>query len=135
MQAFDLIIRNSTVVTAVDSTPCDVGIRDGRITALGTALGSATREIDATGGLVLPGGIDRPLPHPTALRRRNRQGRHVRERYDLGSVWRHHLHDLLLSQFMGHGIAERAQDYHARARKAVIDYRVLSSSTPKIMRP
>jgi len=58
MQSFDLIIRNGTVATAVDSTLCDVGIRDGKIVALGTALGSAAREIDATGKLVVPGGVD-----------------------------------------------------------------------------
>ncbi|MBO6784984.1 MAG: dihydropyrimidinase, partial [Alphaproteobacteria bacterium] len=35
-----------------------VGISDGRIVALGEKLGSADHEIDATGKLVLPGGID-----------------------------------------------------------------------------
>ncbi|RMH50085.1 MAG: dihydropyrimidinase [Alphaproteobacteria bacterium] len=53
----DLVIKNGTVATASDSFRADVGIRDGRIVALGEGL-SATREIDATGRLVLPGGIE-----------------------------------------------------------------------------
>ncbi|GIX14542.1 MAG: dihydropyrimidinase [Paracoccaceae bacterium] len=53
----DLVIKNGTVATASDSFRADVGIRDGRIVALGEGL-SAAREIDATGRLVLPGGIE-----------------------------------------------------------------------------
>ncbi len=55
---FDLAIRGGTVATAADVMRCDVGIRDGRIVALGEAVGPATRNIDASGLLVLPGGID-----------------------------------------------------------------------------
>ncbi|KQT43001.1 dihydropyrimidinase [Aureimonas sp. Leaf454] len=57
---FDLVIRGGTVATAADVFACDVGIRDGKIAALGTGLAPAPREIDATGLYVLPGGID---PH------------------------------------------------------------------------
>jgi len=55
---FDTIIRGGTVVTAADTFSCDVGIADGKITALGNDLGAAATIIDATGRLVLPGGID-----------------------------------------------------------------------------
>ena len=55
---FDTIIRGGTVVTAADTFSCDVGIADGKITALGNDLGKAATIIDATGRLVLPGGID-----------------------------------------------------------------------------
>ena len=58
MDRFDLIVRNGTVVTAADITRCDVGIVAGKITALGRALAGGVDEIDATGKLVLPGGID-----------------------------------------------------------------------------
>jgi dihydropyrimidinase len=60
MQPFDLIIRNANVVTASDSFPCDIGVRDGRIAALALALElkSARHEIDAAGRTVTPGGID-----------------------------------------------------------------------------
>ena len=58
MAAFDLIIKGGTVVTATDNTNCDVGVRDGKVAALGRDLGEADREIDASGKLLLPGGID-----------------------------------------------------------------------------
>jgi dihydropyrimidinase len=54
----DTIIRGGTVVTAADTFASDVGIRDGKIVALGHDLGAAETIIDATGRLVLPGGID-----------------------------------------------------------------------------
>ncbi len=56
--AYDLIIANGTIATASDVFSCDVGIRDGVIVALGHDLGPAKEMIDATGHLVLPGGID-----------------------------------------------------------------------------
>jgi dihydropyrimidinase len=56
--AFDTIIRGGTVATAADTFPCDVGIAGGRIAALGADLGSAAEIVDASGKLVLPGGID-----------------------------------------------------------------------------
>ena len=56
--AFDTIIRGGTVATASDTFTCDIGISGGRIAALGSDLGDAAEIYDATGKLVLPGGID-----------------------------------------------------------------------------
>ncbi|MFG1421782.1 dihydropyrimidinase [Roseixanthobacter liquoris] len=56
--AFDLVVRNGTVVTEAGLSRCDVGIANGIITALGLELGPGARELDATARLVLPGGID-----------------------------------------------------------------------------
>jgi len=56
--SFDTIIRGGTVATASDTFQCDVGIIGGRIVALGTDLGRAKDIVNATGRLVLPGGID-----------------------------------------------------------------------------
>ncbi len=53
-----MVIRGGTVATASDTVKCDVGIRGGRVVALGLDLGGATEVVDATGKLVLPGGID-----------------------------------------------------------------------------
>jgi dihydropyrimidinase len=55
---FDTIIRGGTVATASDTFRADVGIRGGRIVALAEGLTRAAQTIDATGRLVLPGGID-----------------------------------------------------------------------------
>ncbi|MGC2779585.1 MAG: dihydropyrimidinase [Bradyrhizobium sp.] len=58
MAAFDTVIRNGTVATAADTYQADVAIRDGRIAAIGEAITDADEIVDASGLLVLPGGID-----------------------------------------------------------------------------
>jgi dihydropyrimidinase len=57
MSTHDTVIRGGTVVTATDSRLADVGIKDGKVAALGQDL-TGSKIIDATGKLVLPGGID-----------------------------------------------------------------------------
>jgi allantoinase len=54
----DLVIRGGTVVTSTSMGAADISVTDGRITAVGTNLGDATQEIDASGLHVFPGGID-----------------------------------------------------------------------------
>lgn len=58
MARFDTVVRGGTVVTGSDVVCCDIGIRAGRIAALGEDLGPGEAAIDAKGLLVLPGGID-----------------------------------------------------------------------------
>lgn len=58
MSKFDTIISGGTVATASDTFDADIAIKDGRIAALGFDLGEADKTIDASGMLVLPGGID-----------------------------------------------------------------------------
>ena len=58
MPGLDLAIRGGTVVTASDTFRADVGVQAGRIVAVAAEIEGATREIDASGLLVLPGGID-----------------------------------------------------------------------------
>lgn len=56
---FDLLLKSGTVVTETESRQADVGIKDGKIVAIGSTLdGEAAEVIDASGRLVLPGGID-----------------------------------------------------------------------------
>lgn len=54
----DLIIRGGTVATASETVKADIGIANGTIAAIGTALGPAKQVIDATGRIAVPGGID-----------------------------------------------------------------------------
>src|SRR3954451_1433953 len=58
MPGFDLVVRGGTVATAADVFRADVGVREGRIAALGEELPAGREEIDASGRLVLPGGVD-----------------------------------------------------------------------------
>src|SRR3984957_12680262 len=55
---FDLCIRGGTLITASERFQGDIGIRDGRIAMLARELARADRDIDATGLLVMPGGVD-----------------------------------------------------------------------------
>src|ERR1700754_2712374 len=58
MPDYDLAIRGGTVVTASDTFRADVGVRGGRIVAVADQVTGAARTIDASGLLVMPGGID-----------------------------------------------------------------------------
>ena len=56
----DIVLRGGTLVdgTGAPGRPGDLGIRDGRIVALGSFEGAAREEIDASGCVVAPGFID-----------------------------------------------------------------------------
>jgi dihydropyrimidinase len=59
----DLVVRGGTVIDSAWEGPADVLVRDGVVAALlapGTAVDAAVPTVDATGRLVLPGGVD---PH------------------------------------------------------------------------
>ena len=57
-ETFDLILKNGTVHTPGGAENVDVGVRGGRIAAMGTLLGDAGEVIDCAGLDVLPGCID-----------------------------------------------------------------------------
>jgi len=57
---YDLVIRGGRIVDGTGSAPVtgDVAVTDGRIAAVGSGLGPAREEIDASGLLVTPGFVD-----------------------------------------------------------------------------
>lgn len=55
---YDLILKNGTVHTPGGPVAASVGVRDGRIAAIGTSLGDGGEIIDCTGLDILPGVID-----------------------------------------------------------------------------
>ena len=54
----DLIIKGGTIATAERSFKADLAVSGGRIRKIAPDLAGAKRVIDATGLLVLPGGVD-----------------------------------------------------------------------------
>jgi len=58
-QTYDLIIKGGTVMLPQGATQTDIGVRDGRVVAIGELTATAADEtIDATGLHVLPGVMD-----------------------------------------------------------------------------
>lgn len=55
---YDLLIRGGTVVSAQDMAKADVAISGSQVVAVGALGGSAREVIDASGMLVMPGGVD-----------------------------------------------------------------------------
>jgi len=56
---FDLLVRGGTVVSSLETARCDIGVRDGKIAAVGDLTGAEAAEVvDANGLHVLPGLID-----------------------------------------------------------------------------
>jgi N-acyl-D-aspartate/D-glutamate deacylase len=59
-EEFDLLVRDGTLIdgTGAPARRGDLGIRGGRITAIGDVRGAAPRVIDAAGAVVAPGFVD-----------------------------------------------------------------------------
>ncbi|MDZ4066397.1 MAG: amidohydrolase family protein [Tabrizicola sp.] len=54
----DLLIEGGHVVTATWTGDADIAVTNGRVTAIGSNLGPATRRLDARDRIVMPGGVD-----------------------------------------------------------------------------
>ncbi len=121
MTAFETVIRGGTVVTEQRAFRADIGIAGGRIAAIGEALAGET-EIDATGLLVMPGGVDSHC-HLEQLRA---DGSTDEESFVSGSI------SALAggtttaicfsNQFKGRRILPALAEYRRRAASAMIDY-------------
>ena len=123
MSAYDLVIRNARIVTEDRAFDGAIGVKDGKIAALGTVAGNGAREIDAGGKFVLPGGIDSHV--------------HVEQKSGMGVMCADDFHSGTVSaafggtttiipfaaQHRGMSLRQVVDDYHACATpKAVIDY-------------
>ncbi len=134
---FDLAIRGGTVVTASQSFVGDIGIKDGRVAALGPALGPAARDIEARGRLVLPGGVDSHC--------------HIEQESSMGVMCADDFYSGTVAaafggtttiipfaaQHRGQSLREVVKTYHGRAApKAVIDYAfhlIVSDPTEQVL--
>jgi dihydropyrimidinase len=122
-QTFSLVIRGGSVVQPQGTVRADIGIRGETIVAIGDQLDSGAAEIDASGWLVLPGGID---PHA-----------HIEQVSGAGLLNADSFESATTSaafggtttvisfaaQHVGHALDRVLADYHGLADKgAVIDY-------------
>ena len=121
MDDLDLVVRNGTLVTASEQFQADIGVRHGRIAAIGANLAGA-RSIDAAGLLVMPGGVDSHC-HIEQLQA---TGGADEETWETGS--RAALAGGTTSvvsfstQFKGHPIGPSLDEYRRRARRAMVDH-------------
>ena len=60
MAEYDLLVKNGTVATAADTVACDIAVKGGRIAMLADDIPASAADdvIDASGRLVLPGGVE-----------------------------------------------------------------------------
>jgi dihydropyrimidinase len=121
MDGFDLVIRGGTVATASDTFRADIGIRGGRIAALAERL-DGREVIDATGRLVLPGGIEAHCH----IEQESGMGLLAADDYRTGSVSAafggNSCFVPFAAQHRGMTIRETLELYDRRAAKSVIDY-------------
>ncbi|WP_395452530.1 dihydropyrimidinase [Azospirillum melinis] len=137
MAEFDLVVRNGTVVTAADVSRCDIGIKDGRIVALAERLDTSGQVLDASGRLVMPGGIDSHV--------------HIAQDGDDGTIMADDFRSGTLSaafggnttvipfalQPKGQSLRAAVQTYHARAEgQCLTDYSfhlIISDPTEQVL--
>ena len=136
--AFDLVIRHADVATASDRFRADLGVRGGRIVAIGEGLAAGAEEIDAGGRLVTPGGVDGHchLDQPT------NDGSKMADDFLTGTRSAACGGTTTVipfaAQFRGQSLRAAVDDYHRRAAgKAAIDYAfhlIVSDPTPTVLR-
>ena len=137
MTEYDLAVRGGDLVTAASRMTCDIGVKDGEIVALAKSLGPAARDIDATGKLVLPGGIEGHC--------------HIEQKSAFGLMTSDDFESATVSaafggnttvipfaaQHRGDSLRRTVDEYHGRAGpKAVIDYGfhlIISDPTPEVL--
>ena len=134
--SLDLVVRGGTVVTAEKSWRADVGIEGETIAVIGQGLSGRT-VLDASGKLVMPGGVDSHC--------------HVEQLSSMGKMCADDFYSATVSaafggtttiipfaaQHRGHSIIAVVDDYARRAaEKAVIDYGfhlIIADPTPKAL--
>ena len=133
---FELVVRGGTVATSEKTLQADIGIRDGKIAAIGPQL-AGQRTIDAGGKLITPGGVDSHC--------------HVEQLSSTGKMCADDFYSASVAaafggtttiipfaaQHRGNALIPVADDYAKRAaEKAVVDYGfhlIISDPTPDAM--
>jgi dihydropyrimidinase len=137
MARYELVLRNGTLATAGEVVKADVGVREGRIVALGENLGPGEVEIDAAGKVVTPGGVDSHchLDQPMS------DGSVMADDFRSGTVSAAFGGTTTIipfaAQHRGQSLREVVEAYHACAGpKAVVDYAfhlIISDPTAQVL--
>ncbi len=137
MPEFDLVVRGGTLVTASDRYRADLGIRDGRIAQIGADLSAAAEMLDASGMLVLPGGVDAHvhLSQPTS------DGTVMADDFDTGTRAAAAGGTTTVLPFAlqekGKSLRQAVLDYHEKARGNchvdVAFHLIVSDPTPQVL--
>ncbi|MFT4174513.1 MAG: dihydropyrimidinase [Rhodocyclaceae bacterium] len=138
MQPLDLVIRNARAVTAADIFTTDIGVRDGRIVALGQGLPAGAREIDAAGRPVTPGGIDGHCHFDQPTSDGSRMADDFLSGTRSAACGGTTTVIPFACQMKGQSLRAAVDDYHRRAEgKALIDYAfhmILTDATPTVLK-
>ncbi|MEZ5850868.1 MAG: dihydropyrimidinase [Hyphomicrobiaceae bacterium] len=123
MTQHDIVIRGGLVATSGGTFHADVAIDGDTISAIGRNLAPGKREIDATGRILTPGGVDGHA-HIEQL-----SGMGVMNADDFESATKAAAHGgtttvvCFAAQHKGASLTKVVEDYHGLARKgAIIDY-------------
>jgi dihydropyrimidinase len=135
---FDLVIRGGTVVTAGELFHADLGIRDGRIVAIGEDLPAGREELDARGLLVLPGGVDSHC-HIEQLSAAGLVNADTFETATASAALGGTTTVIpFVAQHLGTSLTAAVEDYHRRAeRGAIVDYAfhlILADPRPDVLK-
>ena len=139
MSELDVVITGGTVATIGGVIDCDIGIHNGSIAVLARNLGAkGIQVIDASGKLVLPGGIDSHC-HIAQL---SSSGLETADDFESGTRSAAAGGNTCLipfaAQHRGQTLRDTIDQYHARANgKAIIDYAfhlIISDATDEAIR-
>jgi len=121
--AFSTVIRGGTAVLPTGVARADIGIRGETIAAIGKELGAGEREIDATGRVVAPGGVD-PHAHIEQVSGGGLLNADSFESATVSAAFGGTTTVIpFAAQHVGHALDRVLDDYHRLAeRGAVIDY-------------
>lgn len=136
MSDYDLVIRGGTAVTATEIARLDIGIKNGVVAAIGIGIGPGIDEVDATGLLVLPGGVDSHvhLDQPFS------SGAEIADGFDSGTASAAAGGTTTVvchaPQIRGGSLSEAVAAYAEKAKRARIDHAfhlLVNDPTPEVL--
>jgi dihydropyrimidinase len=134
---FDMVIHGGTIATAADLYQADIGIKDGCIVTIAAQLQGGEQRVDASGKLVLPGGVEAHCH----IEQESGMGVMAADDYRSGSISAAFGGNTTIvpfaAQHRGQSLRDVVTLYHQRAApKSVIDYAfhlIVSDPTEQVL--